>query len=76
MGGISRAIFGGGSAPSLPPAPIYDNSAEVAAAAAAERKRAAAARGRASTIRTGGAGVEEEPMSLLQLAGSKTKLGQ
>jgi len=73
MGGVVSSIFGGGMPKEA--APKYDNSAEVAAAATAERKRAAAARGRASTIRTGGAGAEEEPRSLLQMAGSKAKLG-
>lgn len=75
MGGIASAILGGGS--QMPSSmPNLDNSAEVAAAAAAERKRAAAARGRASTIRTGGAGADEQPVSLLKLAGTKAKLGQ
>lgn len=62
MGGVVKKVFGGGEKMKPPPAPKPPGmgAAEVEAAAAAERARVAAMQGRASTMLTGGDGVEDE----------------
>jgi len=62
MGGVVKKVFGGGDKmkPPPPPKPPGMSSAEVDAAAANERARVAAMQGRASTMLTGGDGVDDE----------------
>lgn len=55
MGGVVKAIFGGGAkTPKVEPAPVINSDADKAAqqAAADEERRRAAASGRASTVLT------------------------
>lgn len=62
MGGVVKKVFGGGDKMKPPPAtkPPGMSTAEVEAAAANERARVAAMQGRASTMLTGGDGVDDE----------------
>ena len=61
MGDFIGSIFGGGNTPAPPPPPPPTiDSGEVNAAAAEERKRRSLAEGRASTMLTAEANLEDE----------------